>query len=311
MTRALPKVKHVYQNYILDSTRWDRYEPRVDDIIIATPYKSGTTWMQNIVSHLVFLGQGLTLRLSQFSPWVENRVRPIDEVIADIQAQGHRRFIKSHLPLDGLPFHQEVKYIVVSRDARDVFMSMWNHYRNLTPLFYERVNEKVPGRVGPPIPPCPDDIGTFWYQWITRGWFDWEREGYPFWSNLAHVQSWWDFRQLPNVYFVHYADMLEDLVGEIGRIADFLNIEASEGQLASIADATNFTSMKANAEALHPEHNSMFKGGAQTFINKGTNGRWKNVLAPEDLSLYHEAVSRILSPSCRQWLENGRLAMSG
>ncbi|MCI0840805.1 MAG: hypothetical protein J4N64_03455, partial [Chloroflexi bacterium] len=50
-----------------------------------------------------------------------------------------------------------------------------------------------------------------------------------------------------------------------------------------------------------------FKGGAQTFMNKGTNGRWKNVLSPEDLSLYEDAVARILSPDCRQWLENGML----
>ena len=42
-------------------------------------------------------------------------------------------------------------------------------------------------------------------------------------------------------------------------------------------------------------------------MNKGTNGRWKNVLSPEDLSLYEDAVARVLSPDCRQWLENGML----
>jgi hypothetical protein len=33
--------------------------------------------------------------------------------------------------------------------------------------------------VGPPQPFCPDDIREFWQLWITRGWFEWENEGYP------------------------------------------------------------------------------------------------------------------------------------
>lgn len=307
MAQALPKVKHLYQSYLLDSTRWDRYEPRGDDIIIGTAYKAGTTWMQNIVRHLVFLGKESMPGRHQASPWLDNRVRPIEEVMDNLQAQEHRRFIKTHLPLDGLPFHPEPKYIVVGRDARDVFMSMWNHYSNFTPEFYQSVNEPVDGRVGEPIPQCPPDIGTFWYRWITQGWFEWEREGYPFWSNLGHVQSWWDFRDLPNMLFVHFADLLEDLPGEILRVAEYLDMDVSQEQVRAIANATSFASMKANAEELLPNAGFTFKGGAQTFIHKGTNGRWKNVLSPEDLSLYEDAVSRILSPNCRQWLENGRL----
>ena len=173
------------------------------------------------------------------------------------------------------------------------------------------MNEDVPGLVGSPLPPCPADIGGFWYMWMTRGWFDWEREGYPFWSNLLHVQSWWEFRSLPNIFFVHFADLLEDPSGEIQRIADFLRIQVSDGQLESIVAATSFQSMKENAADYAPAGGRAWKGGAETFMNQGVNGRWKNVLAPEDLSLYHESASRILSPSCRQWLENGRSASTG
>ena len=32
------------------------------------------------------------------------------------------------------------------------------------------------------------------------------------------------------------------------------------------------------------------KGGADTFINKGTNGRWEGVLDTDDLALYHQAM---------------------
>ena len=54
MAGSLPRVEHIYQNHFLDSTRWDHLRPRDDDIVVATPYKSGTTWMQSIVLHLIF-----------------------------------------------------------------------------------------------------------------------------------------------------------------------------------------------------------------------------------------------------------------
>jgi hypothetical protein len=44
-----PTRTRIYQNHHLDSTRWDTFEPRADDIVIATPAKAGTTWTQTIV----------------------------------------------------------------------------------------------------------------------------------------------------------------------------------------------------------------------------------------------------------------------
>jgi aryl sulfotransferase len=227
-------------------------------------------------------------------------------VISLLEGQEHRRCIKSHLPLDGLPYFPQVKYIVVGRDARDVFMSMWNHYFNFTPELYEYLNDPV-RLLGEPFPPSPQDIREFWQGWITKGWFEWESEGYPFWSNLHHVQSWWNYRHLPNILLVHYNDLLRDLPGEIQRIADYLNIAVAPDMLGSIAEAVSFSGMKANAEKILPDANLTWKGGAQTFINKGTNGRWRDVLTEEDLALYPLAVARELTPDCAHWLENGRL----
>ncbi len=306
MTDAFPQIEHVYQNHTLDSTRWQHFKPREDDIIIATPYKSGTTWMQNIVMHLVF--QDVQLRsINEFSPWFDARWVPLDEEISRVEAKTQRRCIKSHLPLDGLIYFQEASYIVVGRDPRDVFMSLWNHYSHFTPQIFGVLND-TPGRVGDPFPPCPENIRDFWQDWISRGWFDWEREGYPFWSNFHHVQTWWNYRHLPNILFVHYNDLLRDLSGEIRRIAEYLSIEVSDEMIASIAEAVRFDSMKANAEKIVPGAEFSWTGGAQTFIHKGTNGRWREVLTEDDLKLYDAAVARELTPDCAEWLEHGRLS---
>jgi aryl sulfotransferase len=306
MFGTFPQVKHIYQNHHLDSTRWERYIPRDDDIVISTSYKSGTTWTQTIVQGLIF-GDGEARYLAEVSPTIDMRLRPLDAVIPKLEAQQHRRFIKSHVPPDGLPYFPQVKYIVVGRDPLDVFMSLWNHYSNYTPEMYRRLNE-TSGHVGTPFPICPEDIRDFWHGWITQGWFEWESEGYPFWSNLHHTQSWWEYHRLPNVLFIHFNDLLGDLEGEIRRIAEFLDIEISEKSLAIVVNSATFSSMKRNAEKILINGQSMFKGGAQTFFHRGTNGRWRKVLTSDDLELHAAAVARVLTPDCALWLERGRLA---
>lgn len=305
LTDRLPQITRIYQNHHLDSTRWEHYVPRDNDIVISTSYKSGTTWTQMIVANLIFGVEETPNHILEVSPWIDSRYRPLDTVIGDLEAQDHRRFIKTHLPLDSLPYYPQVKYIVVGRDARDVCMSLWNHYSNYTDSFYDRVNNPA-GRAGNPLPRCPNDVRTFWRDWITLGWFDWESDGYPFWTNLGHTQSWWDYCHLPNILFVHFADLLRDLPSEVRRIADYISIETSDQAIATVANAVRFPAVKANAERIMPNADNAFLGGAETFFNRGTNGRWKSVLTEDDLRMYREATARILSADCAQWLENGR-----
>jgi aryl sulfotransferase len=308
MTRPQPKVLHTYQNHRLDSTRWAQFVPREDDIVITTSYKSGTTWTQAIVAHLV-LGTASVPNLDETSPWLDERCASLDAVLRRLDAQTHRRFIKTHLALDGLPFHPHVKYLVVGRDARDVFMSLWNHHSNRREERRAAINA-LPGRVGLPLPPAEHSIHAFWRSWITRGWFAWESEGYPYWGNLHHTQTWWAYRTLDNILFVHFNDLLSNLPGEIRRIAAFLDIGCSDETIAAIAQRVTFETMRQQADQLLPQAEAAFEGGARTFLFKGTNGRWRDVLSPEELALHTETVANVLTPQCAAWLEHGRTALT-
>lgn len=292
MSEPLPTVRHIYHNYAIDSTVWQRYVPRSDDIVVTTSYKSGTTWVQAILAHLI-LGTHSIPDIGALSPWLDIPSAAFDDTIERLEGQQHRRFIKSHLALDGLLFYPQVKYIVVARDARDVFMSFWNHLTNYI--------DTPP----PPHPPAPEDIHVFWHDWITRGAFEWESEGYPYRGNLHHTKTWWEYRHLGNILFVHFNDLLTDLSGEIRHIARFLDIGCSDQQIAEITHAVTFSTMKQKAAQLVPFAENVWKGGAQTFIFKGTNGRWKDVLSPEELRLYRETVAKVLTPDCAAWLEHG------
>lgn len=301
---SLPKVTRTYQNHLLDSTRWNHYRPRNDDVIVATPYKSGTTWTLEILRQLIFLRQEAP-PFKEF--WVDARFRPI-EGMAELEAQQHRRYIKTHLALDGLPFFPQVKYIVVGRDARDVFMSMWNHYANFTEGLYPFLNS-LPDRVGEPLPVCPENIHIFWHDWITRGSFAWESEGYPFWGNLHHVQSWWEYRHLDNILFVHFNDLLSNLSQEVQRIASFLEIDIPTEALPKLLQTLTLDAMRSEHGKHSANNYQAFKDGAKNFFFKGTNGRWKEVLSPDELVLYEQAVERVLTPDCANWLEQGRVEL--
>ena len=307
--RSLPWPTRVYQNHHLDSTRWRDYRPRAGDIIVTTSYKAGTTFTQQILLQLLYGMQDPLPQLGELSPWIDARFMPVplEQIYAGLEQQQGRRFIKSHLPLDGLPYFEQVKYLVVGRDPRDVFMSLVNHYGNYTEFAYAALNGG--DRVGDSMPAFPDDVHELWRGWISRGWFEWESEGYPFWGNMHHTQTYWDYRHLPNFLFVHYADLLADLEGSVRRIAAFIDHEPSEDDVARVVREASFANVKKQAitadDAAAPDEPRIFAGGQNAFIFKGTNGRWKDVLGEQDLELYEQAKRRVLEPDCARWLEQG------
>ncbi|MEM8959354.1 MAG: sulfotransferase domain-containing protein [Pseudomonadota bacterium] len=292
--------RRILRNHHLDSTRWDGFVRRPGDIIVATPYKCGTTWMQTILLALVF--QDTAPRsLHDHSAWLDFRPANPDARRALFDAQTHRRVIKSHLPADAIPIDPACSYIIVGRDPRDVFMSLWDHYSAYTEAAFAEFNDAACPSA--PLPPCPDTPRALWAEWISRGWFEGEVEGWPFWSNFGHVQSWWELRDQPNLLFVHYNDLLTDLPGEVARVARFADLPCDAALCDAIAEATQFSRMKENAGHLVGAVEDVFEGGAKRFVNKGTNGRWRAVLTAPDLAAYDATARATLGPDCRAWLE--------
>ncbi|PHR58329.1 MAG: sulfotransferase [Robiginitomaculum sp.] len=300
-----PKKTREYTHHpLIDGTRWQAYTHRPNDIVISTSYKAGTTWMQTIVANLLYQDGNYPAPVSVMSPWLDMALPPLDQIAAGLEAQTQRRFIKTHLPLDGLPFFDGNRYIVVGRDARDVFMSMWNHHTNYT----GQIREALIGfsqQTGRAFPLDYPDIHSFWQDWISKSWFDWESDGFPYWSHFHHIKTWWDYRHLPNIHFVHFADLLNDPASQIRDIAAFLDVPIEEDLFAGILQRISFKGMKRNFTAIMPEAADIWRGGGKTFMNKGTNGRWKDVLSDAQITQYQAAIKNELSDDCAHWLETG------
>jgi aryl sulfotransferase len=289
---------------VRDSKHWDRYQPRPGDVVVASFPKVGTTWTQRIVSLLIFQS-AKPLPILQIHPWVDCRFQiPIDVMIPMLDAQTHRRAMKSHLPFDALPIYDEVKYIHIARGGLDACFSFHNHFLNFTPQFVGAIQQvaQQDGDRGSP-PPAPEDPREFFLSWIELH----DHDVVPVANALFDLErSYWTERQRENLLLVHYNDLKADLSGEMKRIAAFLGIETPAALWPELAEAARFETMKNEGAALLPGIEMAVRGGHQTFLNKGTNGRWQGVLTKDDVARYRERAAAELPPGLNDWLEHGR-----
>ncbi|HSG34000.1 MAG TPA: sulfotransferase domain-containing protein [Sphingomonadaceae bacterium] len=280
----------------MDSTIWDRFQYRDGDVVIGAWAKSGSTWVQQIVGQLI-LGPDPDFCLSDNSTWLELRAAPPEDTVLKVAKQTHRRFVKTHLPFDALPYSPKAKYIYLVRDGRDVVWSLFHHHHNVSDHAYELLNDS-PGLVGPPLERPTNDIRRYWKDWM-------EKDGYPFWPYWAHIESWWKERDRPNIMFLHFNDLKSAMVGKMREIAEFIGVDVRPGDWPELIEYCTFAWMREHAETVHPEIGTVFKGGSKAFFNRGCNGAWQNLLTPEEVAEYEARAVIELGSQCAHWVING------
>ena len=307
MPRLLRAPTREYRTTIMDSHRWDRFEPRPDDIIICTYSKCGTTWMQRIVDLLIFqTPEPRPVVLT--APWLDATLFvPIEQDLATLAAQTHRRFVKTHMPFDSVPLFEGVKYIHVARDGRDSCMSMHNHLIGFRPEMRDRFAQLASEdpRFQRRSAGVPEDPREYYLRWIGDAEAE-TTEGYgidlPF---FEFENTYWKERRRENLLFVHYNDLKADLAGEMRRIAAYLDID-EPANMAELVAAATFDAMKKNGDAIMPIAKMAWDKGADRFLNKGTNGRWKDILTAADVARYDALAARKWTKSERAWITDGR-----
>jgi aryl sulfotransferase len=293
-------IKNAEQQWaVWDSTRLNDFPFRDDDIIIGTWSKSGTTWMQQLVAQLVFQGDPEVYGQA-LSPWIEFRLLPKEEIFGIAEAQEHRRFIKTHSPLNCVPFLPQLKYIYAARDPKDVAWSMYHHHCITTPEAVDDYNN-APGRVGPPWVQPDCDVREYYLYFLENGYFPGLSPDAGYWPN---IQSWWDGRQQPNVMLLHYNNMKSNFEDVARNVAAFLEIEVPETIWPQIIEHCGIEYMREQAKKFEVlDH--VFEGGGANFINKGINGRWKDVLSQEEIDRCDDVALENLGEECARWLKTG------
>jgi len=246
-------------------------ELRSDDICYVSFPKSGSTWLAHIITLIVNNGSAPrdgTLRSHLHwleSSWTYPRSRKeLDELPSP-------RIFKSHMPhhmaLGGGPASSAGKYLYIARNPKDVAVS----------YYYFESGKAWSGHYDGP-----------WEHWLDmlldgkaqRGdWFD-------------HVLSWWALRDLPNLLFLKYEELLRDFPRQLRRIADFLGYGLDAQTLEKIEHLTSFQVMKKDKFANMHEIEDF-----QGFFRKGTVASWKELFTVEQNERFDEIIRSRLDPA--------------
>jgi hypothetical protein len=260
-----------------------------------------------ICALLVLQEPELPLPLDRLSPWIDMVTRARTEVFADLQAQTHRRFLKTHTPLDGIPNDPTVTYICVGRDPRDVALSIDHHIDNTDVGAFLIAREQAAAIDGieleplRPVPPRPDGARDRFWQWV-----DDETPSTLVGSSLRrtveHLQTFRDAADDLDVVHLHYDDLKDDLEGQMRQLAAHLGIGVDEHRWPSLVQAATFESMRSRADTTVPAGGREHWIDPAAFFHHGTSGQWHDLLNHADLARYAARVRALASDDLIDWV---------
>jgi aryl sulfotransferase len=286
-----------YRSHDEDSARWNGFPFRHSDIVISTRSKSGTTWVQMICALLVFQDPTLPAALPELSPWLDWLLVPHAEVLERLERQQHRRFIKTHTPLDGIPLDPRATYIVVARHPLDMAISLFHHSENIDRRrMAELLGVTAPVGASSPIASIHDALIT----WIERDIAPADAlDSLP--GVMWHLGDAWRRRHEPNIVLLHYADLVAGLGGEMRQLARRLGISVPEERWPALVEAAGFAQMRARADQLAPDPVGVLKD-RNAFFRQGGSGAGRKLLTDVELARYEQRANALAPAELLAWL---------
>ena len=289
------------RDYLSDSSVWRAFLAQggfaPGDIVVADPFKAGTTWTQRIVQQILDDGEEPAAGLSDTSPWLDSswgdHARML-RVLREQRDRGERRVIKSHLPADALPIDARARYVFVGRNGKDIGISFHNylkHFSAETMAAIDRVHAEWSGDPSPLV--IPESMQAFFDRWL-------DTDGYGCCDLFDVVRSWWALRDRPNVLLVHYQALLKDDLPAAGR-ADRAVHRRRSGPAAD--GARSWSTAPSDTCAARAEQLAPF-GGAhmdepKAFFHKGPARDFRAELTPEQIERFDRKAAEKLGPRLR------------
>lgn len=245
--------------------------------------------------------------LGELSPWLDMQTRPLGDVVADLEAQSHRRFIKTHTPVDCLPIPSGVTVVGVGRHPLDLVASAARHSANLDA---RRTIELVASVIGDdatidlladrPRPAAdPDERLRFFLE-----------EDHPAEVALTLAGVMDHYRSFAtedaHVVRVHYADLMDDREREMRRLADELDIVVADHDWPGLVAAADFAAMKARAARLVPDAGAGMVTDPDAFFARAAMGEWRDSVTNECRDRFRERLAE-LDPDgeIARWAQHG------
>ena len=116
------------------------------------------------------------------------------------------------------------------------------------------------------------------------------------------LQSYWSYKDLPNIHLFHYSDMKADLRGHIQRTADILGVSLNNQQLDEMTEAATFENMQKNGDQFAPGSGTGLWKEEKKFFATGENRQWEGKLTNDELAVFDKRIKELLSEEQAAWL---------
>ncbi|KAM9121925.1 sulfotransferase 2B1-like [Pangshura tecta] len=249
------------------------FQFRDTDVVIVTYPKSGTTWMQEILTLIHSKGDlepAKTIPNWARAPWLEHTYFK-----DTLQETSGPRLITTHLPCQVLApalRKSRAKVIYMARNPKDVAVSFY-HFHKMAKFL--------------PDPGSFEDFlvhfldGTVQY----GSWFD-------------HIKGWLSQRAELDLFYITYEDLHQELGRSVERLADWLGCPLQPEESRTIQQHCSFSSMRENTMVnytLIPCEIMDHSRGR--FMRKGTVGDWRNHFTPLQNMRFHKIYQEEMQDS--------------
>ncbi|XP_019391604.1 PREDICTED: sulfotransferase family cytosolic 2B member 1-like [Crocodylus porosus] len=241
------------------------FQFRAGDVVVATYPKSGTTWMQEILTLMYSKGDGQlakTVPNWARAPWLEHIY------FKDMMQAGREpRIITTHLPCHVLApalKKAKAKVIYVARNPKDIVVSFY-HFHKMAKFL-----------------PEPSSFEDFLMQFLNGtvqygSWFD-------------HVEGWLSQRSELDLFYITYEDLHRDLGHAIKELAAFLGCALRPEEVSAIQQHSSFSAMQKNAMVNYTLVScDILDHSKGQFMRKGIVGDWRDHFTPLQNAFFNRA----------------------
>jgi aryl sulfotransferase len=305
MKEELIRPSRTVRDYLSSSLVWNDFLSQggfvSGDIVVADPFKAGTTWTQRILQQILENGEEPRATLSDTSPWLDSSWGDHKRMLEMLTAQreaGQRRVIKTHLPADAVPIAAPARYVFVGRNGKDLGISFHNYLHQFSAETLATINRIHAAWSGDPTPlVIPAEMREFFDRWL-------DTDGYGCCDLFDVVRTWWKLRDAPNVLLLHYGRLNADLRGQIVRLAAFIGVDPAGLRMERIREHCAFGYMRERAAQMAPFSGTHMED-PKAFFHKGPARDYRAELTPAQSVRFDRLALEKLGSDCARWLETG------